>query len=196
MVNELSIGYTTSEYVNSESIEHLFSEMVENYSQKIYQLAYRFVNNESDAEDILQETFLKVLKNIDSFKGESTLSTWIYRIATNEALMLLRKRKSSNDQLFADEEDDEDEDAPEIIDFCCLPEQSFLSEEFAVFLKGEVARLTDPLREVFILRDLEHNSIKETAELLNITEAAVKVRLLRARMKLREVISAHFSDTI
>jgi len=196
MNNESPYPLVVDGYKPGGELEVNINELVEHYSEKIYRLAYRFVNNESDAEDILQETFIKVIKNISTFKGESELYTWIYRIATNEALMFLRKSKTNKADSISEQINDENELEIDFVDWCCLPEETFLTVEFSEFLNIEVNRLSDPLKEVFILRDLEQNSIKETAVLLNITEAAVKVRLIRARLKLREAITEHFAFSI
>lgn len=193
MSNHLPYPPVQADYKPDNELEIDINTLVEQYSEKIYRLAYRFVNNEADAEDILQETFIKVLKNIDTFKGDSEIFTWIYRIATNEALMFLRKKKTNKADLLIEQISDDGELEINFIDWCCLPEETFLTGEFSEFLNEEINGLSDPLKEVFVLRDLEQNSIKETADLLNITEAAVKVRLLRARLKLRESITEHFA---
>ncbi|MGA9396805.1 MAG: sigma-70 family RNA polymerase sigma factor [Anaerolineaceae bacterium] len=167
--------------------------LVDSYSDKIYRLALRMTGDEQDAEDVLQETFIKVFKNIDGFKGLSSLSTWIYRIAMNEALMLLRKRRPEGYSLD-EENEDEDITPRQIASWDALPEKALVSSETAHHLQMAVMRLSDTLRSVFLLRDTEHFSVKETAEALGISEGAVKVRLLRARLKLREYLSEYFSE--
>jgi RNA polymerase sigma-70 factor (ECF subfamily) len=165
--------------------------LVETYYERIYRMALRMTGNEQDAEDVLQETFIKVLKNIGSFKGMSSLSTWIYRIAMNEALMLLRKRKPEGYSL--DEDDGEEETMPrEVADWKPLPEDRLIDRETRQHLKEAVLYLPETLRSVFLLRDTEELSVRETAEALGISEGAVKVRLLRARLKLREYLSGYF----
>jgi RNA polymerase sigma-70 factor (ECF subfamily) len=183
--------------VNIEKlIKHDRSEyalLVETYTDRLYRLAIRMTGNEQDAEDVLQETFIKVFKYIEGFKGNSSLSTWIYRIAMNEALMFLRKRKPDG---FSLDEDNEDEDiAPhEVAAWEPLPEQSLMSSEMNRHLNDAVLQLPETLRSVFLLRDTEQLSVKETAEALGITEGTVKVRLLRARLKLREYLTAYFRE--
>ena len=178
-------------------IQHERSEyavLVEAYSDRLYRVAVRMTGNEQDAEDVLQETFIKVFRNIDSFKGNSSLSTWIYRIAMNEALMMLRKRKPEG---FSLDEDNDDEDITphEVAAWDPLPEQSLMSAEMKRKLNDAVLRLPDTLRSVFLLRDTEQFSVKETADALGITEGTVKVRLLRARLKLREYLTSYFHET-
>jgi RNA polymerase sigma-70 factor (ECF subfamily) len=169
-----------------------YSTLVDAYSDKIYRLALRMTGNEQDAEDVLQETFIKVFKNIDGFLGNSSLSTWIYRIAMNEALMLLRKHKPEGFSLD-EENDDEDITPRQIASWDALPEQTLMSTETSLQLQVAVMRLPESLRSVFLLRDTEQFSVKETAELLALSEGAVKVRLLRARLRLREYLSAYFN---
>lgn len=168
-----------------------FARMMDHFSNPIYRLGLKILGDEQDAEDVLQETFIKAYRSIEKFEGRSSLSTWIYRIATNEALMLLRKRKPTLDLVL--ENDDEDDVEPrEIVDWCCLPEEEMLSTESRSFLETAVQVLSTPLRLVFLMRDVERKSIKETAEILEISESAVKVRLMRARLKLREELSHYF----
>lgn len=162
---------------------------------KIYRLALRFVENEQDAEDVLQETFLKVMRALPGFEGRSALSTWIYRVAVNEALMLLRKRKGIVLSIENDSDDEGDEgEGMQIVDWCCLPETEFLSAETRQQLEQAVQQLPARLKMVFLLRDIEGFSVAETAELLKISEANVKTRLVRARLKLRQMLTVYFGE--
>jgi RNA polymerase sigma-70 factor (ECF subfamily) len=170
-----------------------YAHLVETYSDRIYRMTLRMTGNEQDAEDALQETFIKVFKYIAGFKGNSTFSTWIYRIAMNEALMLLRKRKPEGFSLDEDN-DDEDMTPREVAGWDPLPEQELMSVEMNEKLSGAVLRLPETLRSVFLLRDTEQLSVKETAEALELTEGTVKVRLLRARLKLREYLNEYFRE--
>ena len=168
-----------------------FARMMDYFSNPIYRLGLKILRNEQDAEDVLQETFIKAYGAIVNFEGRSSLSTWLYRIATNEALMLIRKRKPTLDLVL--ENDDEEEVTPtEIVDWCCLPEDELLSTESRGFLEEAVQVLSPSLRLVFLMRDVERLSIKETAEILEISESAVKVRLMRARLKMREELTHYF----
>ncbi len=173
---------------------HEYAALVDAFSDRIYRLALRMTGDEQDAEDVLQETFIKVFKYIDGFKGNSSLATWIYRIAMNEALMLLRKHKPEGYSLD-DENDDEEITPRQIASWEIPPEQTLMSVETTQHLRTAIMKLPETLRSVFLLRDTEHFSVKETAEALGITEGTVKVRLLRARLKLREHLSSYFSDS-
>lgn len=174
-----------------------FARLVERYSPKIYRLALKILNDPQDAEDILQETFIKALRALPTFEGRSSLSTWLYRIAVNEALMLVRKRKPNFVSIDMEREDAEGDVEPvEIVDWCCLPEGDLMSAESRTFLDLAIQRLTPALRAVFILRDVEGLSVRETAEALGLTEVAVKTRLLRARLKLREELSVYFAERL
>lgn len=168
--------------------------MVEVYSSPIYRLALNMLGSEQDAEDVLQETFIKAFKGIQGFKEQSNLSTWIYRIAINEALMILRKARRIAGSLDDSDETDDDVEPREVVDWCCLPEESFLREEVRNELDAAIKLLPEKLRIVFILRDMEDMSIRDTASTLGITEMAVKTRLLRARLQLRENLTRYFRE--
>lgn len=172
-----------------------FALLVDRYSGPVYRAALRMLNDEQDAEDVLQETFLKAMRGISSFEGRSHISTWLYRIAMNEALMMLRKKKGGVVSIDRDQEDEDGTLQPkEIVDFCCMPEQELSNSESRSQIHRAIERLSPALRSVFILRDVEGLSVKETADVLEIGESAVKTRLLRARLKLREDLSAYFAN--
>jgi RNA polymerase sigma-70 factor, ECF subfamily len=172
-----------------------FARFVEAYSAQIYRLALRILSDPQDAEDVLQETFLKAYRSLPEFEGRSSLSTWLYRIAVNEALMLARKRHPEAISIDEQAETSEGELEPmQITDWCCLPENELLSMEARGFLDQAIDRLPDTLRVVFVLRDIQGLSIKETAEALELSETAVKTRLLRARLNLREQLSTYYSE--
>jgi RNA polymerase sigma-70 factor (ECF subfamily) len=174
-----------------------FARLVEAYSGVIYRLALRIVSNPQDAEDVLQETFLKALRALKNFDGRSSLSTWLYRIATNEALMLLRKNRRVVISLDEPLENDEQEMEPlQIVDWCCLPENELMSSEARAYLDKAVETLPHSLRVVFLLRDIEGLSTLETGEVLGLSETAVKTRLSRARMRLRELLTGYFGARI
>ena len=170
------------------------SKMVNLHSDQIYRVALRMLNNEVEAEDVLQETFIKAINSIDKFEGRSNLATWLYRIAVNEALMHIRKQKPDVAVIHDDEEDSEGISVSRIVDWCCLPESEFMSSETRKIIDEAIHQLPENLRSVFILRDIEGLSIAETAQALDLTETNVKTRLLRARMKLREELSVYFSE--
>ncbi len=171
------------------------AKLVDHFSNPVYRIALNILSSPQDAEDIIQETFIKVLNGLKAFEGRSSLSTWIYRIAVNEALMLIRKRKGIEVSIDEELEDDEGALPPkEIVDWCCLPEEEFVSSEMSNVLDREIKKLPEKLRIVFILRDMEDLSIRDTALTLGLTESAVKTRLLRARLMLRENISHYFVE--
>jgi len=187
-----------------------FALLVEAYYEMIYRLAIKMVNNPQDAEDILQETFIKAYRHLKNFDGRSSLSTWLYRIATNEALMFLRRQKPDNealmflrrqkpDTLSVDESLDTGEGEVEplqIIDWSSLPEEELMSAEAQVYLDKAVDKLSPSLRVVFVLRDIQGLSTRETAEVLDISETAVKTRLSRARLQLREELTSYYSERL
>jgi RNA polymerase sigma-70 factor, ECF subfamily len=170
-----------------------FSELVNRYSRKIYRLAKHITQNAEDAEDVLQETFLKAFSHLDSFQGQSKFYTWIVRIAVNEALMKLRKRKSDR-SVPLDEPLDTGEDTVvrEIAVWDENPEQKYSREELGQILDEAIQGLKPVFRTVFVLRDIEELSTEETAEALGISVPAVKSRLLRARLQLREKLTRSF----
>jgi RNA polymerase sigma-70 factor (ECF subfamily) len=170
-----------------------FNELVNVYSRKIYRLAKHITQNDEDAEDVLQETFLKAFEHLSGFQGQSKFYTWIVRIAVNESLMKLRKRKSDR-SVPLDEPLDTGEDTVvrEIAVWDENPEQKYSREELGEILDEAVQSLKPVFRTVFVLRDIEELSTEETAEALGISVPAVKSRLLRARLQLRERLSRFF----
>jgi RNA polymerase sigma-70 factor, ECF subfamily len=170
-----------------------FSELVQRYERKIYRLAKHITQNDEDAEDVLQESFLKAYTHLDSFHGDSKFYTWLVRIAVNEALMKLRKRKSDR-TVSLDEPQDTGEDLVqrEIAVWEDDPEKKYSREELADILDTAVQSLKPSFRTVFVLRDIEELSTEDTAETLGISIPAVKSRLLRARLQLREKLTRHF----
>jgi RNA polymerase sigma-70 factor, ECF subfamily len=174
-----------------------FALMVDTYSTKIYRLAYRMMGNEQEAEDVLQETFMNAYRALPSFEGRSNIGTWLYRIATNQALMRLRKKQPASISVDEPVTDDDWEEIPrQFVDWCCLPEKELMTSEAREELDSALETLSSNLRIVFILRDVNGLSTRETAQVLNISEAAVKTRLLRSRLKLREELSSYFSERL
>ena len=170
-----------------------FARLVDAYSGPVYRLGLRMLGREQDAEDVLQNTFVKILQHIKGFEERSSLSTWIYRIASNEALMMLRKMRPEVNLEDQGANDDEDFMPVQFVDWGALPEEVLESKEAKDYLEMAIKDLPEPMRVVFILRDIEGLSIKETSEALNLTETNVKTRLLRARLNLREKLSVYFS---
>ena len=175
-----------------------FSRLVDAYSGPIYRLALKMLGIPTDAEDVLQNTFLKALQHLKDFEGRSSVSTWLYRIASNEALMLLRKQRPEISLSDAVQDDDSNSDyfPEQFTDWCCLPEDEFLSAESKAALDRAVQHLPETQRIVFVLRDIEGLSIRETSEALDLNEAAVKTRLLRARLHLREELSTYYGERL
>lgn len=171
------------------------AECIDLHSAGVYRLALRMVGSPEEAEDIVQETFLNAFRTIDSFEGRSRLSTWLYRIAYNTALMRLRKKQPLYVSIDPPAADDEEEITPmQLFDWCCLPEDDFQSNEARSELERAIAELPETLRAVFVLRELEGLSTEETAQVLNVTISNVKVRLHRARLWLRERLSGYFTE--
>ena len=174
-----------------------FARLVDQYSSPIYRLGLRMLGAPQDAEDVLQNTFIKALTNIHKFEGRSNLATWLYRIASNEALMLIRKKKPEfNLEDVEGGDGDEDLRPTQFVDWSALPEDELLSGEGKGFLDEAINLLPESLRIVFLLRDIEGLSIKETADALDLTETNVKTRLLRARMFLRERLSTYYGERL
>ena len=169
------------------------TDLVSRYQRKIYRLAKNITRNDEDAEDVLQEAFLKAYEHLDSFEGNSKFYTWIVRIAVNEALMKLRKRRGDR-EVSLDEPVGlgEEEVKREIAVWEDNPEQRYSREEMQQILSEAVDGLKEDFRTVFVLRDIEELSTEETAEALNISIPAVKSRLLRARLALREKLTRKF----
>lgn len=175
-----------------------FARLVEETSTQIYRTARQILGDEQDAEDVLQETYMKALKALPTFEGRSSLSTWLHRIAVNEALMLIRKRKTPMVSVDDTQPFDSEEEGAEmeIVDFCCLPENELLTAESRKFMDAAIQRLPENLKTVFVLRDLEGMSIQETSEVMQITENNVKTRLLRARLRLRQELAAYYAEKV
>src|SRR6476620_9420243 len=170
-----------------------FSDLVRRYEGKIFRLAQHVTQNREDAEDVLQETFLKAYEHLDQFQGNSKFYTWVVRIAVNQALMKLRRRKTDK-SVSLDETIDTGEDTivREIAAWDEDPEQRFSREELGGILDTAIQSLEPLYRSVFVLRDIEELSTEETAEALGLSVPAVKSRLLRARLQLREKLTRFF----
>jgi RNA polymerase sigma-70 factor (ECF subfamily) len=173
-----------------------FAELVSTYNERIYNLALRILRNREDAEDVLQETFLTVLQKLDTFDGRSNFFTWIYRIGTNASLMKLRKKKL----IFADLPENPDlgprHDEQIFVDWSQDPSFNIQNEEIKKTIDTAIRQLSEIYRSVFILRDIEQLSIRETSKILNISEENVKIRLRRARLFLRDTISEHYEGSV
>ncbi len=168
-----------------------FEELVDLYGDRVYNLALKILHNPSDAEDVFQETFTAVYEKIHTFNERADLFTWIYRIATNFALMKLRKAKKETVTESNLESYEDQAEFPVHLPGS-YPDQVVLDEELQQELNRALDRIPEIYRTVFVLRDLENLSTAETAEILNITESNVKVRLRRARLFLRDELCRYF----
>jgi len=191
---EESVAIATDEELvrkSKEDDERAFGELVSRYESKVYSLALRMVRNPEDAEDVLQDTFLRAYRGIKSFQGASTFSTWIYRITANSALMRLRKKQLPTVSI----DDAEERETPvNIADWTPGPVEQLLSQELQHEMDEAIEALPPEFRQVFVLRDVEEMSNAEVAEILDLSVAAVKSRLHRARLKVRNRLAGYFSD--
>jgi RNA polymerase sigma-70 factor, ECF subfamily len=176
-----------------------FEALTTRYEQRVFSLALRMLRQEQDAEDVTQQTFLSALESLNGFRAEASFATWLFRIATHAALKIIRKRKGLETiSLDAGPESADSPDAvphPEFIaDWRQSPEQLVQKREIQRLLDEALAGLDEKHRLVFLLRDVEGLSIKETSDALGLSEANTKVRLLRARLQLREQLTRTLGD--
>ena len=171
-----------------------FETLVGRYERKIFRLTQNITQNREDAEDAMQEAFLKAFQHLGEFQGNSRFYTWLVRIAVNQALMKLRRRRPNVVSL--DEEIDTGEDMMprEVEDWGPSPQQRYEQTELSGILGKVIGELEAPFRVVFQLRDIEEMSTEETAEALGLSVPAVKSRLLRARLKLRQKLNQYFKQ--
>ena len=163
-------------------------ECITLHSPALNRLLLRLLGNQQDAEDVLQETFLNAFRAIDSFEGRSSLSTWLYRIAYNAAMMRLRRPTAPTVSVEETLNEMPGYVPRQLFDWCCLPEETFDSETVQTELRQAIAAMPETLQTVFMLRELEGMSTEETAVTLDITTSAAKVRLHRARQWLRDTL--------
>lgn len=176
-----------------------FEELTTRYERQVFLLALRILRHEHDAEDVTQQTFLSVLENLGGFRGESRFSTWVLRIATHAALKVLRKRRGLDVVSLDDPGAPDGDGAPlshpsYIADWKSSPDELVHRNEIRRLLEQSLDQLDPKHRLVFLLRDVEGFSIRETAEALGLSEVNVKVRLLRARLQLRELLTRVLGD--
>ena len=176
---------------SKEGDERAFGELISRYESKVYSLALKMVRNPEDAEDVLQDTFLRAYRGIKSFQGASTFSTWIYRITANSALMRLRKKQLPTVSI---EDADERETPVNIADWTPGPVEQLLNRELQQVMDEAIGALPPEFRQVFVLRDIEEMSNAEVADILDLSVAAVKSRLHRARLKVRNRLAGYFSE--
>jgi len=169
-----------------------FEELVNRYEKKIFRLTMNITRNHEDAEDAMQDAFLKAYAHLNNFQEDSRFYTWLVRIAANEALMRLRKRRPNQFSLDEPIEGDDDLMPREIEDWGPSPEQRYAQSEMHGILSHVIDQLEPDFRVVFLLRDVEGLSTEETAEAVGISVPATKSRLLRARLKLRQKLTRYF----
>ncbi len=201
MANQFSPETSDAELVRLAKAGELdaFEALTNRYEQRVFGLALRMLRQEQDAEDVTQQTFLSVLENLDGFRGEASFSTWVLRIASHAALKLIRKRKGLNtvslEEATESSEDFNSIPHPEFIaDWRQSPEHLVERNEVRRLLDDALTRLDEKHRLVFLLRDVEGLSVRETADALDLSEGNVKVRLLRARLQLREDLTRILGD--
>jgi RNA polymerase sigma-70 factor (ECF subfamily) len=175
-----------------------YRRFVDLNSANVYNVALKLLGDEQEAEDVLQETFLSAFQAIDRFEARSRLSTWLYRIAYNASLMRLRKRDRmtvfSLDQPLDVAEEVPQTQARHLVDWSAVPDDRLLTAEARQQMEQAISELPESLRSAFVLRDIQGLSGAETAEVLGITVQAVKNRLHRARLKLRDRLSEYFVE--
>src|SRR6202161_756627 len=170
-----------------------FEELVRRYDRNIFRIAQHITQNREDAEDVVQDAFLKAYNNLAQFQGQSKFYTWLVRIAVNEALMKLRRRRPERTVSLDEEVKTEDDSVPrEVADWSPNPEQQYNQAELREILTKTIQGLPAGFRTVFVLRDVEGLSTEETAQALELSIPAVKSRLLRARLQLRERLNRFF----
>jgi RNA polymerase sigma-70 factor, ECF subfamily len=176
--------------------ETAFDQLVERHERRVLHLAQNITRNHEDAEDVVQNAFVKAFQNLPDFRGDSTFYTWLVRITVNEALMKIR-RSRSHKEVSIDESKEMDDSCPplEIEDWGPNPERRCSQQELQRILAATINELEPGYRTVFQLRDVEGFSTEETAQVLALSPSAVKTRLRRARMSLRESLDKHFRPT-
>jgi len=171
-----------------------FEQLVKRYDRKLLRIAQSITHNREDSQDAVQEAFLKAFQHLGEFREDSKFSTWLIRITLNQSLMKLRKQRAAREvSLDEDFQADGDIFPIEVTDWAPNPEQLYRTSELRDILIKTLEELSPILRTVFVLRDIEELSIDETAEVLNVSRTAVKARLWRGRLQLREGLNKYFS---
>jgi len=173
-----------------------FDELVRRYQDKVYRLSFKILRHEDDAAEALQDALLSAYRGLKNFKAESTFSTWLYRVATNAALMKYRKRRDGHISLERSQSDDEDSEPLALPDWSAQPLEELLDAETRDVMREGIDRLPEELRVVFVLRDVEELSNLEVSEVLDLSIPAVKSRLHRARLQLRNRLDRYFRDKL
>lgn len=166
--------------------------LVDRYERRVFRLAQNITSNYEDAEEVVQNAFVKAFRNLNSFRGDSRFYTWLVRIVVNEALMKARRRRPNVLSIDYDAADEDHRAPRQLQDWGPSPEQLYSQEELRAILDTTIAGLAPTYRIVFQLRDVEGLSTQETARTLDLTITAVKTRLRRARLQLRDSLDVYF----
>jgi RNA polymerase sigma-70 factor, ECF subfamily len=169
-----------------------FEELVLRHKQRVLAVAQRITNNREDAEDVMQESFHKAFLHLDAFQEKSRFSTWLTRIAMNEAFMLLRRRRGVFEVLPESPDDGMKSSSEAFVDQSPNPEESCWRRERTELLTEAINRLGPNIRSTILLRDIEERSAQETARLLGTSISAVKARVFQGRRKLRRTLNPGF----
>ncbi len=181
-----------------EGEKELYYELIHPYERSVYLAAYSVLRNEADAEEAAQEAFLKAYRHLGDFRGESCFHTWVVRIALNEARMRLRKEHRHLYQSLDETEPETEQAVPlvqRLADWREVPSEVLERSEVRKEITRALDSLPESYREVLILRDVEQLSIAETAEVLGVTQATVKIRLFRARLRMRNLLAPSLAGT-
>jgi len=173
-----------------------FDELVRRYQDKVFRLTFKILRHDDDAAEATQDAFLSAFKGLRNFKAESTFSTWLYRIGTNAALMKYRRRRDGHVSYEQSQSTNEDAEPMAIADWSTQPLDDLLDAETREILGREVEKLPENEREVFVLRDIMEQSNEQVARELGLTVAAVKSRLHRARVHLRDRVNRYFREKL
>ena len=173
-----------------------FDELVKRYRDKVYRLSFKILRHEEDASEALQDAFLSAYRGLKNFKAESTFSTWLYRIATNASLMKYRRRREGHISLEQSQSAEGGGEPLQIPDWSAQPLTDLLNSETREAMEDGIQKLPEELRTVFVLRDIEGLSNSEVSEVLQLSVAAVKSRLHRARIFLRDRLNRHFAERL
>ena len=189
--NPAETAYEAELIKRIKSGEHdLFYRLIQPYERRVYATALSIVRNEADAEDIAQDSILKAFRHLSQFRGEARFSTWLLQITINEARMRKRRMTLRAMESISDQRNDEGDYMPrEFADWREIPSESLERKEIRIALVEALSSLGEKYRSVFVLRDIQHLSIEETARVLEISPGSVKTRLLRARLMLRDFLS-------
>jgi RNA polymerase sigma-70 factor, ECF subfamily len=171
-----------------------FEQLVKRYDRKLFRIAQHITHNREDSEDAVQEAFLKAFQHLGDFREDSTFSTWLIRITLNQSLMKLRKQRRAAKEVSLEQNSQAGEEVLpiEVADWAPDPEQLYRASELRGILIKTLSELRPVLRAVFVLRDIEGLSTAQTAEVLNLSQVAVKARLWRGRLQLRELLNTYF----